>query len=403
MKQKIKSNYPIILILLLAGFLYLYGLWNAGFANQYYAAGVYSMGERLHAFLFNSLDSVGFITIDKPPLGFWIQVIFTKAFGFSGFVLLLPQAICGVLSVYFIYRIISKRYGKTAGYVSALVLALTPIFVATSRNNTIDGILILMLVLAADQAIKAAEKSSMKHLIFAGIWIGLGFNVKMLQAFMIVPAIYLVFLLFSKQKIVKRLLSIVVSVIILLVISLSWVMIVDLVPEDDRPYVGSSDNNSAVELVLGHNGVSRILGRGGSINKALQPQNAPQGQNKPQLQGGNTPNIQRPPRPSGQNGQLLPKSGVGQQPTGPGSGQLPSNLSGQNNLPNQNNGFNLRSPGGETGEASIVRLFNQNNAGQISWLLLPAMVIALASLYWIFKKKIREEKKFITLFFFAMS
>ena len=191
MENKRNSRLPVILILTLACFVYLGGLWNEA-TNQYYSAGVYSMGQSIHAFLYNSLDSVGFISIDKPPLGLWIQVLFTKVMGFSGLIVLLPQAIAGVLSVYLIYRIVNKRFGQTAAIVSALVLTLTPIFAAISRNNTMDGILILMLILASNQAIKAAEEEdSLKHLLFAGVFIGLGFNVKMLQAYMIVPALYL--------------------------------------------------------------------------------------------------------------------------------------------------------------------------------------------------------------------
>jgi len=374
MKKKIKENLPIIFILTLATFLYTWKIWGDGFANSYYAAGAYSMGQNLHAFFFNSLDSVGFVTIDKPPLGLWIQVLFTKVFGFSGAILVLPEAISGVLSVYLVYRIMKKRFGKSAGLVSAAVLTLTPIFAAVSRNNTIDGILILLLVLAADQAIKAAEKSGMKHLIFSGILIGLGFNVKMLQAFMIVPAVYLAYLIFAKQKFVKKILACALSVLILIALSLSWVVAVDLVDEDNRPYIGSSDTNSTIELVLGHNGLSRIFGRKSPLNSNdVQYNNIkPDDGNLP---AGDAPNQQsRPPR----------------------------------NRPNQapNQRYNVSQSGGiagEAGDTSLLRLFNEKNAGQISWFMLPAMVIALIAFVLVFKKKFRDDKKFITYFFFALS
>ena len=121
-ENRIKENLPIILILIISAFLNIMNIWNIGFANKYYAAGVYSMGENLHAFLFNSFDSVGFITIDKPPLGFWIQVLFTKVFGFSGTALILPEAIASVVSVYILYRIISRRFTKGAGLIAAAAI-----------------------------------------------------------------------------------------------------------------------------------------------------------------------------------------------------------------------------------------------------------------------------------------
>ncbi len=389
MKKRIKENTPIILILALASFLYIWNIWGEGYANSYYAAGVYSMGQNLHPFFYNSLDSVGFVTIDKPPLGFWIQVLFTKVFGFSGAVLVLPEAISGVLSVYLAYRIVKKRFGEIPGLISALVLALTPIFAAVSRNNTIDGILILVLVLAADQAIKAAEKSSAKHLIFAGILIGLGFNIKMLQAYMVIPAVYLTYLIFAKQKFIKKILVCALSAIILIVISLSWVVAVDLVDEDSRPYIGSSDTNSAVELVFGHNGLSRILGRGGMLEKdAIVP--------------GNVQSLPKDERP-----RL--------------TGDAPNAAQTKDDFPNANNNLPILPPAerngqvpygaaatqgsgiaGETGDASILRLFNDKNAGQISWLMLPAIMAALISMGLVFMKEHRKDVKFITYFFFSM-
>ncbi len=386
MKTKVKENLPIAFILIIAAFLYIFRIWTEGYANSYYAAGVYSMGQNLHAFFFNSLDSVGYVTIDKPPLGFWIQVLFTKVFGFSGGVLVLPEAISGVVSVFLIYRIVKKRFNKAAGLVSAAVLALTPIFAAVMRNNTIDGILILLLVLAADQVLKAVEKSSGKHLVFAGILIGLGFNVKMLQAFMIIPAVYLVYLIFSKQKLAKKILYCALSALILIVISMSWVVVVDLVDEDSRPYVGSSDTNSAVELVFGHNGVSRFLGRGGATSVNRQDDGAQ--------------NIQRPPLANNQDDGLLPdgRDGYRRPP------QLRNDINQTGDDLQYGNVANQKQGGisGEAGETSFLRLFNDKNAGQISWFLMPALIMSAAALIMVFIKKYRNDEKFPTFFLFSM-
>ena len=364
-------------------FIYIWKIWGEGFANQYYAAGVYSMGQNLNAFFFNSLDSAGFVTIDKPPLGFWIQVLFTKVFGFAGWVLVIPEAISGVLSVFIIYRIMHKRFGRGAAAVSALVLALTPIFAAVSRNNTIDGILILILVLAADQAIKAAEKASMKHLILAGVLIGLGFNVKMLQAYMIVPAVYLTYLIFAKQKFIKKLAACALSGLILLALSLSWVTAVDLTDEDSRPYIGSSDTNSALELVMGHNGLSRIFGR------------------KNPLSENNVEYDDAAVRPDAGAYAAYAADDIAPQQRPPADRQNPppgTNLPAKTQPVQQSGGV-----AGEAGDTSVLRLFNSSNAGQASWFMLPAMAAALAAMVLLFIKKFRQDKKFAAYFFFAVS
>ncbi len=138
-----KERLLLPLIMLLSGILNFTNLSIEGYSNQYYAAGVKSMTMSFKNFFFVSFDPSGFVTIDKPPLGFWIQAIFAKIFGFSGWSILLPEALAGVLSVALIYIIVKKAFGSAAGLLSALFLAVTPVFVAVSRNNTCDNLLVL--------------------------------------------------------------------------------------------------------------------------------------------------------------------------------------------------------------------------------------------------------------------
>ena len=73
----------LVAILLLSAFLNLFRLSREGNANQYYTATVYSMIQNWHAFFFASFDPAGFVTVDKPPAGFWLQVLSTKLLGFG--------------------------------------------------------------------------------------------------------------------------------------------------------------------------------------------------------------------------------------------------------------------------------------------------------------------------------
>jgi 4-amino-4-deoxy-L-arabinose transferase-like glycosyltransferase len=102
-------------ILLLSGVLELWHLNQLGTSNSFYAAAVLSMTQNLHAFFFNSLDSVGFVTIDKPPVGFWIQTISAKLLGFSGFSILLPEALATIGSVALLYHLVKRAFGGVAG------------------------------------------------------------------------------------------------------------------------------------------------------------------------------------------------------------------------------------------------------------------------------------------------
>src|SRR5207342_1881119 len=70
-----------------------------GWANLYYAATVRSMLTSPSNFFFAAFDPGGFISVDKPPVGYWIQAVSAGVFGFHGVALLLPEALATVASV----------------------------------------------------------------------------------------------------------------------------------------------------------------------------------------------------------------------------------------------------------------------------------------------------------------
>lgn len=253
-----KETIGLSLILMLSAVLNFANIGIEGYGNGYYAAGVKSMTMSLKNFFFVSFDPSAFVTIDKPPIGFWIQAIFAKIFGFSGWSILLPQAIAGVISVYLIYYIVKRSFGTTAGIISSLCLAVTPVFVAASRNNTIDNLLVVTLLFACLALTIGAEKGKARYLYISLVLVGIGFNIKMLEAYMIGPAIYISYLLSSTISFKKKISHLVIGTVILFAVSLSWALIVDLVPSQNRPFVGSSTNNSVIELIVGHNGLERL-------------------------------------------------------------------------------------------------------------------------------------------------
>ncbi|AGK98949.1 glycosyltransferase family 39 protein [Clostridium pasteurianum] len=347
MEKRVKfkrSTLGILLILILSIVLNFVNLSIEGYANTFYAAGVKSMMMNLKNFFFASFDPSGFVTIDKPPFGFWLQTISAKIFGFSGWSIILPQAVAGVLSVLLIYYIIKKYFGTLAGLISALCLALTPITVAAGRNNTIDNLLLITSLLACLAILKASENGKFKFLVLSMISIGIGFNIKMVEAYMVTPAVYITYFLSSTITFKKKIRHLFLGTIILLVISLSWAIIVDLVPTNNRPFIGSSTNNTVMELIVGHNGLQRV-GLDTRIN-------------------GNSNKSQRSIRNISDNGNGFNR-------------MTPEN--DQSN--NRSNGYMQSQYGGmrNSSNPGIVRLFSNNNmSDQIGWLLAFAIIGALA-------------------------
>ncbi|MFA4861764.1 glycosyltransferase family 39 protein [Methanoregula sp.] len=376
--RKNRAELALTAILLLSLLLNLWNLWNQGISNEYYAAAVKSMLENPRILFFNSFDAAGFVTVDKPPVGLWAQVASAALFGFSGLALVLPQALAGVGSVALVYLIVSRPFGKPAGLLSALALAVTPIFVAVSRNGTMDGLLIFVLLLSLFVALKAAREQSLPWLLVSVGLIGIGFNIKMIQAFIIVPAVLFLYLMGTRSLPLKtRALHLVLAVLVLLIISLSWTVAVDLIPPAERPYIGGSGDNTVFGLIINYNGIHRL--ENGMTGLGAGPGSAPQlGGMIPSQQDGSfgmqMPDNRTPTRT------FDPASQVGRGP--PDEGASPFMGSSLSNAPGAPVSA-IRGPGGmmgDNGTPGLFRLLSEGLAGQISWLL-PFALLGLLALW----------------------
>ena len=246
-------------VLAAAAALRLWRLSQNGFGNEYYTAGVRSMSLSWHNFFYNAFDPAGFISVDKPPVALWIQVASVKLFGFHALSVLIPQALEGVAAVALLYHLVERRFGPVAGLLAALFLALTPVSVAIDRSSNTDSCLVLVLLLAAWALTHAVEKGSWPLLVLAMALIGLAFNVKMLAAFVVLPTFALVYFVGAPLGWWRRIGHLAVAGVVLAAVSLSWVLAYDLTPPERRPYAGTSDKNSMLELVVGPYGMGRFV------------------------------------------------------------------------------------------------------------------------------------------------
>jgi len=320
----VRPVYVLAGIVALAAFLRLWRLDEVGFGNLYYAATVRSMLTSPSNFLFGAFDPAGFVTVDKPPVGFWVQAAFVAVLGWNGLAVQLPQALAGIASVPVLYALVARSFGTAAGLIAALALAITPVSVAVDRNNTIDAQLALIVLGATYALLRATERGDLRWLLASAALIGLGFNVKMSQALLPVPAFGLAYLLTVRATWLRRVAHLAAFGALTILVSLAWIAVVDLTPADQRPFVGSSTNNTALQLATGHNGAARLgplaIGLGRSAPGAGPAQ----------------PGAVQPPPP-------------GVQSPGPG-------------------------PQNEVGENGPLRLFNRQLAGQVSWPLPLALI-----------------------------
>ena len=241
----------------MAALLYARNLAGAGLA-PFYSVAVKSMSVSWKAFFYGAFDPKATITIDKLAGSFLPQALSARVFGFHPWSLALPQVIEGVVSVLAMYRVVRRWAGPVPGLLAAGIFAATPIAASMFGHSMEDGALTMCLVLAADSWQRAVIEGRLRSLCWAGVWVGLGFQAKMLQAWIILPALGLGYLLAAPGGLIRRLGQLGVAGLVMLAVSLSWIALYTFTPAADRPYVDGSTNNSAVAMVFGYNGVERF-------------------------------------------------------------------------------------------------------------------------------------------------
>ncbi|WP_369176600.1 ArnT family glycosyltransferase [Streptomyces mutabilis] len=252
---------PAFLGLLLAtALLYLCNLSASGYANSFYSAAVQAGSQSWKAFFFGSLDAANAITVDKPPAALWPMALAVRIFGLSSWSILVPEVLMGVATVAVVHAAVRRRFGPAAGLIAGAVLALTPVAALMFRFNNPDALLALLMSVACCLVVRALEDGRTKWLVWAGVAIGFAFLAKTLQAFLILPALALVYGVCAPVRLKKRLGQLALATLAVVVSGGWWVAVVELWPASSRPYIGGSQNNSFLELTFGYNGLGRLNG-----------------------------------------------------------------------------------------------------------------------------------------------
>ena len=247
----------LLVIAALAGLSYAWALGQDA-VEPYYEAAVRSMSMSWHNFAYGAFDPAGTITLDKLPGAFWVQALAVRAFGFHTWVIVAPQAVEGALTVLVLYRAVQRLAGPGAGLIASAVVAVSPATVALNRGNISDSLMILLLVLAADAVSAAIASGSQRRLILAAVWVGLAFQAKMIEAWLVLPAFGLAYLISAPGPAWRRVRQLAIAGAAAAVVSLSWMTAVSLLPASHRPYIDGSHGNSAYEQVFVYNSFGRF-------------------------------------------------------------------------------------------------------------------------------------------------
>jgi 4-amino-4-deoxy-L-arabinose transferase-like glycosyltransferase len=255
-----RVRWSLTALLIGSAVLFMWNLGVQGWANAFYSAAAQAGSQSWKSFLFGSSDAGNSITVDKPPMSLWPTALSVRVFGLNTWSILVPQVLMGVAAVALVWDTVRRRFGDASGLIAGLVFALTPVVVAIFRHNNPDALLELLLVAALWAALRAVDDGRTRWLLLCGALIGCGYLTKQLVVVLMLPALFVPFLVAGPPTWVRRTWQIALSLVVAVVVCGWWVALVQLWPADDRPWIGGSQRNSELELTLGYNGFGRLSG-----------------------------------------------------------------------------------------------------------------------------------------------
>ena len=258
--RRVRPPWAIGAIVVVAAVLRFSGIGGVA-GDPFYDASVRSMSLSLHNFLFGAFDPGGILAVDKPPLDLWLQVLSVKLFGWGSFALKLPEALAGTAAVAVLYDVVRRTLGRPAGLAAAAALAVLPESVLTARSDTMDSVMMLLVLVALWLVVRASDSGRRATLVLAGVAMGLAFNVKLFQALLPLPAFALLYWLAAPRarSRSRRAGDLACAGGALILVGLAWAIIVSLAP-GHHPWAVSSSDGSVWNAMFVFNGIGRVGG-----------------------------------------------------------------------------------------------------------------------------------------------
>jgi 4-amino-4-deoxy-L-arabinose transferase-like glycosyltransferase len=133
---------------------------------------------------------------DKPPLNFWINVLFYKTFGMNEFTSRIGSNIFGFLCLILVYFFGKKLFNKKTGIIASLMLGTGLLFFIETHMALIDTALTFFIGLTLYFFYRYLSENKPQFLMLMGFPLGLGILAKGPVALIITGAIGLFFWLF---------------------------------------------------------------------------------------------------------------------------------------------------------------------------------------------------------------
>jgi len=146
---------------------------------------------------------------EKPPFFFWLQALAMKVFGVGAFAARLPNAICGLITLFLLFKIGERLYDRRFGFLWATVYLGTTLPHLYFRSGIIDPVLNLFIFLGLYFFILFhwkkdgfenidLPKKQWVYLFWAGFFIGMGILTKGQVAYMIICLCFFIYWMYQR-------------------------------------------------------------------------------------------------------------------------------------------------------------------------------------------------------------
>ncbi len=149
-------------------------------------------------------------------------------------------------------------WSATAALAAALALAVLPVSVITSRSDTMDGVMMVLLVGALLLVVRAIETGRARWLVASAAALGIAFDVKLLESLVALPGLAVLAMVGMPGPLRKRALAFALAGAVYVVVALSWLTATLIAPAHDRPWAIGSTNGSAWNAAFVFNGTDRL-------------------------------------------------------------------------------------------------------------------------------------------------
>ena len=131
----------------------------------------------------------------------------------------------------------------------------------TSRSDTMDAVMMALLVLALLLIARALETGRIGWLLAGAAALGVAFDVKLLESLVALPGLAVLAAVGMPGSLPRRAMQLAAAAGIYVVVALAWLTATLAVPAHDRPYAIGSTNGSAWNAAFVFNGNDRLSGK----------------------------------------------------------------------------------------------------------------------------------------------